>query len=261
MVPVTLIVGFLGPFDTFGAASFLVRVERWGILLLGAYALCRPALSFWHWLAHFTQLPRGSLRLSGMLLSSLPLAVIWRIVGGESLRPLGGYPSVLPFATLCSLLIMVVAWWAERADAHLQAYYTSEPSKTVASRLKTTDRTEVIERPLEDGKGEKTRLAQRLSPSFTFPIAALESEDHYVRVHGKSGSELILLRLRDAISEMDDVPGEQVHRSWWVARWAAAGLEGNGRNRRVVLASGGYAPVARDSIDRLQRSGFFSEGR
>ncbi len=261
MIPATLIVGFLGPFDTFGTASFLIRSERWGILLLGAYVLVRPALLFWHWLARVTQLPQRSLSLFGMFLSGLPLAVIWQMIGGESIRPLEGYPSVLPFAILCSLLIMVLAWWAERADAHLSAYYSTDlptakissidgPAATAGAETISTEGCII---PVQDSR---PRLARRLSISFPFPIAALESEDHYVRVHGMTGSELILLRLRDAISEMADVSGEQVHRSWWVARWAVTGLVGSGRNRRIALATGGHAPVARDSIDRLERTGF-----
>jgi DNA-binding LytR/AlgR family response regulator len=65
-----------------------------------------------------------------------------------------------------------------------------------------------------------------------------------------------LLRLRNAIAEMDDVPGEQMHRSWWVARGAVAEVSGAGRNREIRLPSGTSVPVARDSVERLQRSGF-----
>ena len=46
-------------------------------------------------------------------------------------------------------------------------------------------------------------------------------EDHYVRVFTDAGESLILLRLSDAMAEVRDVPGLQIHRSHWVAatRW------------------------------------------
>ncbi len=104
----------------------------------------------------------------------------------------------------------------------------------------------------------RPRLYARLSPQFDGDILALESEDHYVRVHGMARSELLLLRLRDAIAEMDGVGGEQTHRSWWVARNAVSEIAGTGRNRHLLLQNGTKAMIARDSIDRLQRSGFLT---
>ena len=102
----------------------------------------------------------------------------------------------------------------------------------------------------------RPRLYARLSPRFEGDILALESEDHYVRVHGMRQTELLLVRLRDAIAEMDGSLGEQTHRSWWVARDAVAEIIGAGRNWDIRLVNGTRALVARDSIERLRRSGF-----
>ena len=55
---------------------------------------------------------------------------------------------------------------------------------------------------------------------------------------------------------MDDEPGDQTHRSWWVARGAVSQVVGAGRNRQIEQVNGTRAPVARDSIDRLTRSHF-----
>jgi len=93
-------------------------------------------------------------------------------------------------------------------------------------------------------------------PGIESSVLALESEDHYVRVHGPRQSELLQMRLRDAFAEMDGHPGEQTHRSWWVAREAVSESVGTGRNREIILVNGTRSPVARDSVDRLRRSGF-----
>jgi hypothetical protein len=51
-------------------------------------------------------------------------------------------------------------------------------------------------------------------------IYAISSEDHYLRLHTSKGSDLILMRLADAIAELEGLEGAQTHRSWWVARAA-----------------------------------------
>ena len=61
-------------------------------------------------------------------------------------------------------------------------------------------------------------------------VWAVEAEDHYLRLHTSLGQDLILLRLADAIAELEGVEGAQVHRSWWVARDAIADARrGDGR--------------------------------
>ena len=58
----------------------------------------------------------------------------------------------------------------------------------------------------------------------------MQSEDHYLRLHTSLGQELILMRLSDAVAELEGVEGAQVHRSWWVARAAIAqARRGEGR--------------------------------
>jgi len=79
-----------------------------------------------------------------------------------------------------------------------------------------------------------------------------------VTAHTMAGSSLILMRMRDAISELSGIEGTQVHRSWWVARAAVRDVTRDGRNIRLVLARGLVAPVARSRIDALQDAGWLS---
>jgi hypothetical protein len=110
----------------------------------------------------------------------------------------------------------------------------------------------------------------RLEPSAAEPdlagrppasIFALQMEDHYVRVHGATGSELLLLPLARAIAAVEAAPGAeglQVHRSWWVARHAVAAVEGNPRAMRLRLHNGVTAPVARTAVARLRAAGWIA---
>jgi DNA-binding LytR/AlgR family response regulator len=100
----------------------------------------------------------------------------------------------------------------------------------------------------------RPRLFNRLPLSFGERLYCLSSEDHYVRAHGEHGSVLLLMRMKDAIAELDGLHGLRVHRSWWVARDAVERVERNGR-MRIVLANGMSAPVAR-SCEGAVRSFF-----
>ena len=81
-------------------------------------------------------------------------------------------------------------------------------------------------------------------------------EDHYVRAHTRRGSDLILIPLKDAIAELGEVEGMQVHRSWWVARAAVAAPVANGRNLFLRLTNDMQVPVSRASVAKLKLAGW-----
>ena len=87
-------------------------------------------------------------------------------------------------------------------------------------------------------------------------IWAVEAEDHYLRVHTSNGQDLVLLRLSDAIAELDGIEGAQVHRSWWIARGAITDVRrGNGR-ATLTLKDGAEAPVSRSYARALREAGW-----
>ena len=100
------------------------------------------------------------------------------------------------------------------------------------------------------------RFFDRLPPHLGRELLALEMEDHYVRAHTTAGSALVLMRMRDAVAELDGVEGLQVHRSWWVARAAVEREVQDGRNLRLRLRNGLEAPVARNSVPTLRAAGW-----
>jgi DNA-binding LytR/AlgR family response regulator len=83
-------------------------------------------------------------------------------------------------------------------------------------------------------------------------------EDHYVRAHTGAGSTLLLMRLRDAVAELDAVDGRQVHRSWWVARNAVARAEPAGRGWKLTLRNGLVVPVPRERAGELRSAGWLA---
>lgn len=76
-------------------------------------------------------------------------------------------------------------------------------------------------------------------------VWAVEAEDHYLRLHTSKGQDLILMRLADAVAELEGVEGAQVHRSWWVARDAIADAERGDGRAVLTLKDGSQVPVSR----------------
>lgn len=88
-------------------------------------------------------------------------------------------------------------------------------------------------------------------------LLALQSEDHYLRVHTADGETLILMRLTDAIAALAEVPGAQTHRSWWVAR-AAVIKSVRGEGKAILTLTGEIeAPVSRNYMRALNDAGWF----
>lgn len=86
---------------------------------------------------------------------------------------------------------------------------------------------------------------------------AVEAEDHYLRVRTSRGSDLILMRLGDALKELDGIEGAQVHRSWWVAREGVAEITRDGARVTLRLKDGSDAPVSRPNVKALRDAGWF----
>ena len=101
-------------------------------------------------------------------------------------------------------------------------------------------------------------LLARLSEGRRADILHLRMQDHYVEVHTEAGMEMLLLRFRDAMHEVEGVDGQQVHRSHWVARAAVARVERR-RGSAVVLhlVNGSEVPVSRSFAPTLREKGWF----
>jgi hypothetical protein len=105
--------------------------------------------------------------------------------------------------------------------------------------------------------GEAPPLAARLPDKLKGGvILALQGEDHYVRIHTDKGSDLVLIRLADAASQMGTAPRAQTHRSWWVMRGAVKSVRRDNGRLSLVLANGLEVPVSRGYASELREAGW-----
>lgn len=87
-------------------------------------------------------------------------------------------------------------------------------------------------------------------------VWAVEAEDHYLRLHTSKGQDLILMRLADAVAELEGIEGAQVHRSWWVSRDAIAGARRGDGRATLTLKDGAEVPVSRTYAGQLRERGW-----
>lgn len=85
----------------------------------------------------------------------------------------------------------------------------------------------------------------KLPAALRRDILALEAEDHYVRVHTRHGSALVLMRLADAAALIDPRLGLRVHRSWWVAKEGVRAVERTPGRAIARLVDDTEVPISR----------------
>ena len=130
--------------------------------------------------------------------------------------------------------------------------------RQVAREAAALESSEAREREATESEAmPEAALLARLPARSRAELLHLRMQDHYVEVHTAVGSELLLLRFRDALREVEDVNGHQVHRSHWVARSAVAGVERRSGGRVVLrLVNGARVPVSRSFAPALKNRGW-----
>ncbi|QUL37736.1 LytTR family DNA-binding domain-containing protein [Erythrobacter sp. JK5] len=241
------IIGFglalLGPFGSY-MQPLEIRFLYWVVLSFAGYLCYVPVaglvLSFGRRLA----LPDWTLWVAAVLIGTVPMTAIVILVNqlpGPFVVPrYGAISQTYAHVLVIGAVVVIIFQLLEKR---------SPPKATTLGFVAAS--------PVAAGpEPVRTPLLDRLPADLGTDVIALEMEDHYVRVHTALGSELVLLRLRDAIAELDGIEGRQVHRSWWVARGAVEEVVREGRNVRLKLPRGIEAPVARAQVGDLRDSGW-----
>ncbi len=111
--------------------------------------------------------------------------------------------------------------------------------------------------PSPAGASPVPKFLERLPAKYRgAELFAVSSEDHYLRIHTDRGEELILMRLSDAMRELEGADGLQTHRSWWVARHGVDDVSRDNGKQTLILKSGATAPVSRSFAKTVRDAGF-----
>ncbi len=224
-----LALGMVGPFGTYESLRLPARLAYWAAIVVSTYFLGFAFVSLLEKVI-FTKRPGpAGFALIGAM-AGVPVALfVWllnRLVYGTDVVFL--LPLTLYVMAIAAVSSGVIAFFSARL-AHAPA-----PAQTTAQRPK---------------------LLERLQPRLRGKLLYLSMQDHYVEVVTDKGSELILMRMSDAVDETVPVEGLQIHRSYWVASDAVTGT--TRRDGRVVLrmADGAELPVSRNRIGAVKDAG------
>ena len=244
-IPVGLLLGFLGPFGSSAAYPTMTRYGFWlGLTVAGVVAVVAAEAAL-----PLTKVRKGPLRIAAVaLVSAVPMTfvVAWTmslLQPGRVFTPLQ-LPALFAAVAVVQLLIAYATAMTAGAPAVAEAP-TPAP---------------VTEGEAATAPAFPSALLGKLPPGIGQDIIAIETEDHYLRVHAIGGSALILMRMADAVALLDPRLGAQVHRRWWVAETAVAGLRTEGQKLSLCLVDDRLVPVGR-TFSAAVRARFGDAGR
>lgn len=252
-VAVGLMLAWLGPFGT-GRVDGFARAGYWiGILVAWASLSGLAGLAGMRFPA-----ARASLGARALTKFAVAIAPMSAVVLFATQALLDWRPGALEVAELFLQIAVLGSGFdilarmgdprrpaASAAERPAAAYATPEPAPEPAAAFVASPASAVA--TLAGG----SRLVQRLPFHLRGPILCLQMEDHYVRVHTARGSALVLMRLTDAIDELDGEEGLRVHRSWWVSTRACEDVRRSARSTSITLTGGLAVPVSRRYIDAV----------
>lgn len=257
VLAIGFLLGLFGPFGTY-ALPLGYRLGYWMLFGLAGYAIFRPLVIVGRWLSEALALASFAGVAIAQIVAAVPttLLVGWLMSGFRievvlaSSRLSELYAQVLLIGLIIYLLFAyLIPQRHPLTEANAVAPFPRTPvSMSVSAPAKCEPAP--LAAVAADARSASPLISQ-LPPGFGPPLA-LRSEDHYVRVIGAGGSQLLLMRLRDAIAALDGLEGMQTHRSWWVARSAITAVERDGRSVRLKLTTGEVAPVSRDAAAQLK---------
>jgi hypothetical protein len=165
-----------------------------------------------------------------------------------------GLPITLAVLARIALLEHIALTWPLVGQIAPQAFGTSLVMTALAFLL----RRHPTQTHAAASGAQPPKFLARLPAQFAgADLYAVEAEDHYLRLHTSKGQDLILMRLADAIEELEGLEGAQTHRSWWVAKDAVADAERLDGRAVLTLKDGAEVPVSRGFAKTLRSAGWF----
>lgn len=250
LLAVSAILGLTGPFGTLQQLDTLPRFAYWLALALATFT-------------------------AGYLTMRLTLAVVFGSTGSRPVRSIvagivagapvtaivvlfnhllfgGPVPSAAALGALfvnCGLIAVAISFLVALGRGSQGTAATSvEPATAALSPVPAAQ-------PLSSPQEARPPLIDRLPHAARGKLRYLSMQDHYVEVHTDKGSALVLMRFADALREVGDVKGVQVHRSHWVALDAVTGNWRKDGKLFLKLADDSLLPVSRSYAAAVRKAG------
>jgi len=230
MLAAGLVLGISGPFDTLAVVpNILLRTAYWIVVVFTTMAI-GTSVNTYTWLRWSKPQNRWLVILGGAVFAGLIIAlwlgVLNYLVFGIYPNSLGDLLGSLGMATFIAIVVSV-------SINLTQSPNTPAPQSGPA-------------------------LLERLPLEKRGALISLAVSDHYVEVNTTKGSELLLMRLSDAIRETDPIAGLQTHRSYWIAKSQVKAARREGDRAILTMSNEQEIPVSRSNITSIKDAGLLS---
>ena len=228
-VAATFVVSMAGPFGTYEDLPLHVRFAYWGGLIAASIVI------------------------------ALFLRVLWRvIIKGDPawLEDLFVISSLaIVFGPLVATLNSVL--WPQ--DTDLSGWVVISAVTFAVGVVKVGFRRLVQRDVAGMGVSQRDRLLDRVEAPAGAKVKRVYSDNHHICVLTSDGSEhRLLMRLRDAVDEIDVEPGFWVHRSHWVATSSIVGVKQAEGREVVELPCGTTVPIGPKYRPNLVEAGMIA---
>jgi hypothetical protein len=238
LMAVVVVLVMTGPFGTFLQLGLADRALYWTLAILGGTAI-------WH-----------AVWLSISLVPAVRRWTLWRQIVASSVAS----SALLTFGIIALEATFRPGLYGRLPDyPELYAYVVAVTlviSAVVSRVVAGPGPQQAPKPPVAPAPARRPVFHRRIPSRLGGELLALQTEDHYLRIHTRLGSDLVLCRLTDAIVELDGVDGLQVHRSWWVAREAIDAVQRDGPKTRLRLVNGVTVSVSRTYLPAVRAAGW-----
>jgi DNA-binding LytR/AlgR family response regulator len=260
LLAIGAILGWLGPYGTYGCLGAPDRFAFWILRSLLVGALCLAVIKLMSATGSTASWPPMQRALAGVLIASVPnailgfaLASVFRHTPTSPLDIADLYGRVMIMTAMVGLPLHFVRRPTAPAQPALSLPAAATATKDLFARQDLPAKKDLF---TKEELPARSAFLRRIPARLGTELLHIKVEDHYLRVHTRLGSDLLLLRLSDAVAELDPEFGRQVHRSYWVAQRAVAGVERDGHRARLVLTDGAKIPVSRTYLPALRKAGW-----
>ncbi|MCU4653333.1 LytTR family transcriptional regulator [Roseibacterium sp. SDUM158016] len=225
LVFVVLVAGFaaFGPFGTYEGLSLWSRVVFWAVIMSAIGLMMHTSVSIALPAPSLARFPRAVRLGFAAMLAAVPGVAVVIFVFRVMVEPTMG------------------------ADAFPYLWFQVASIGWIACLFEY--REVAVDRPTAGPAVVATAFNKRLPPGEVHDIVSISMMDHYAEVTTPRGKHLVLIRLSDAMAELEGLPGLRIHRSHWIALKHLEAVAGSAKKPVAVLSDGRELPISKTYLD------------
>jgi len=243
VISIGLFIGFLAPFGMHELPVFM-SISYWVFTCVCGYFIYSPLINLGHkYLSEKFSAPWLRVAIPSLIASilmSLVVPLITMIFFNSPINLINDFVHFLPKTLVIGGVITFFSVWQNHVKQQQQQLELS--TKVIEEHASTADTKSI----------QIEQFMSLLPINKRGQLLCLEMDDHYLKVHTDKCSHMLLMRLKDALLQLEGFPGLQTHRSWWVASDAVVSVNKQNRKMTLLLSNHLEVPVSRTFVDAVK---------